>query len=60
MTSLKTAARETKLSIEWYKWRAQVKREPLYGYFIVHQKGAQVKREPLYKYLIMTPEILPE
>ena len=35
VTSLKMAAKETKLSIEWYKWRAQVKREPLYRYLIM-------------------------
>ena len=35
MTGQKMAAKETKLSIEWHKWRAQVKREPLYRYLIM-------------------------
>ena len=35
MTGQKMAAKETKLSIELYKWRAQVKREPLYRYLIM-------------------------
>ena len=35
MMGQKMAAKETKLSIEWYKWRAQVKREPLYRYLIM-------------------------
>ena len=35
MTGQKMAAKETKLSIEWYKWRAQIKKEPLYRYLIM-------------------------